>query len=344
MSEGYIYALQNESLKGILKVGNTTRSIPERVSELSHSPSIPTLFKCVYWAKVRYAANYEAHVHVRLQSRKVGKEFFRLTAEEAQIIISQVVGDNLIHDKLHKPEDVKFPDPRTDTYMKLATAKIDRMSLSTEEDYVYQIKKAARKISELRDWYQNPQNLCKEASLWQVVHDELNRIKSETWPSQFEKGESKENELKTKLANSIDDLIFQISRSANGINGLVRKLEDLISKAKWEFPNEDWNYHSAVLRKYETIHQLIFQISSSANKDRINDLEQKLEDLISKAKEEFPNEDWYYALKVLKIRQKIHHLKKEIRTAASKDTKIRLERQLGFLISEAKMEFPNEKW
>jgi len=139
-------------------------------------------------------------------------------------------------------------------------------------------------------------------------------------------------------------LISQISRSDNNINDLVRNSEDLISTAKWEFPNENWNYQSAVLRKYEMIHQLILQISSSANKDRINDLEQKLEDLISKAKEEFPNEDWYYALKVLKIRQKIHHLKKEIRTAASKDTKIRLERQLGFLISEAKMEFPNEKW
>ena len=138
MSEGYIYALKNESLKGMLKVGYTTRSIPERVRELSHSPSIPTPYKCVYYAKVRYAANYETQVHVRLQSRKVGKEFFRLTAEEAQIIIRQVVGECLIRDvdprttkDTSGPEILTFPDPPNDTYL-LAITCIDRMNLSTE--------------------------------------------------------------------------------------------------------------------------------------------------------------------------------------------------------------------
>ena len=78
-SQGIIYVLVNPSLSGLLKVGFTTRTIEERVKELSSSTSIPTPFIAIYWRSVGDVENLEKIVHARLKSYGFshGKEYFK---------------------------------------------------------------------------------------------------------------------------------------------------------------------------------------------------------------------------------------------------------------------------
>ena len=64
---GYIYILINPSIKGLIKVGKTTRDTDERVKELSSSTSIPTPFIVVYEMAVRNCSEAEKYVHSRLE-------------------------------------------------------------------------------------------------------------------------------------------------------------------------------------------------------------------------------------------------------------------------------------
>ena len=66
---GYIYALINYSMPGLIKVGFTTRSAEERAAELSAATAVPTPFVVAYDILVPDGAGGERRIHERLEEQ-----------------------------------------------------------------------------------------------------------------------------------------------------------------------------------------------------------------------------------------------------------------------------------
>jgi len=86
-SRGYVYAMVNPSMPGLVKVGKTKRNPEERAKELSSVTSIPMKFIVIYKAEVNDCDAGEAYVHQLLssKSKRVNehREFFEVKPEEA---------------------------------------------------------------------------------------------------------------------------------------------------------------------------------------------------------------------------------------------------------------------
>ncbi len=68
MSEqGYVYALINSSLSGMVKVGKTSRDPNERAQELSSATGVPTPFSVAYQIYVSDCSGAEAYIHTYLE-------------------------------------------------------------------------------------------------------------------------------------------------------------------------------------------------------------------------------------------------------------------------------------
>ncbi|WP_287771491.1 GIY-YIG nuclease family protein [Megasphaera sp.] len=87
MSNGYVYALVNPSMPGIVKIGMTTRNPEERVAELSDATGVPTPFILAYYTDFSDCETAERQIHAVLQEKGYrisdNREFFRLSSKEA---------------------------------------------------------------------------------------------------------------------------------------------------------------------------------------------------------------------------------------------------------------------
>lgn len=94
-SQGVIYVLVNPSLEGLIKVGYTTRTIEERVKELSSSTSIPTPFIPIYWRRVSEVEHLEKRIHTQLKSYGFshGKEYFKVAPPIVIDLIISIIGE-----------------------------------------------------------------------------------------------------------------------------------------------------------------------------------------------------------------------------------------------------------
>lgn len=85
---GEVYVLSNPSMAGLLKVGCTQDTGLKRAVELSSVTSVPTKFH-VEWslAVIGDPRSVEQRAHALLASKRAGKEFFKVTLDEAQSAI-----------------------------------------------------------------------------------------------------------------------------------------------------------------------------------------------------------------------------------------------------------------
>jgi len=83
---GYIYALINPSLDGMVKIGKTTRSPDERAKEISASTGVPTPFFVAYKIYVNDCDQAEKYMHTLLSSEGYrvsdNREFFQVPLEK----------------------------------------------------------------------------------------------------------------------------------------------------------------------------------------------------------------------------------------------------------------------
>lgn len=93
---GYLYVLSNEYSPGLLKIGFTTKSVEERALEL-YTTGVPAKFKIEYKIKIVDPQVWESKVHKALNNKKINKEWFKLSVDEAVVIIGSVVGEEPIH-------------------------------------------------------------------------------------------------------------------------------------------------------------------------------------------------------------------------------------------------------
>jgi hypothetical protein len=91
---GYIYALTNESMPALFKIGKTTRTVEERVEEISRGTGVPTPF--VIFTRQRVSDCTAAETMVHRYFGELGKrenarrEFFRVTSSEVLHIFERV--------------------------------------------------------------------------------------------------------------------------------------------------------------------------------------------------------------------------------------------------------------
>jgi hypothetical protein len=93
MSE-FIYILENPSFAGVIKIGMTAREVDVRVKELSSHTGVPTEFTVFRKYAVDDATLAERRIHARLVGYRVSenREFFKISAEDAAMIIEEMLG------------------------------------------------------------------------------------------------------------------------------------------------------------------------------------------------------------------------------------------------------------
>ena len=102
MSE-YIYVLINPALKGLLKIGRTSRSPESRAAELSASTGVPTPFIVAYDERVQNSMLAESLIHVELSNighrLSDSREFFTIPLKDAIAVIRRVCNSLPVDDQ-----------------------------------------------------------------------------------------------------------------------------------------------------------------------------------------------------------------------------------------------------
>jgi hypothetical protein len=82
----FVYILINEAMPGLIKIGRTTTSVKQRISELNQPAGIPLPFTCYYAARVDDCVKVERKLHEAFGDHRVRdrREFFRLSPHRAQ--------------------------------------------------------------------------------------------------------------------------------------------------------------------------------------------------------------------------------------------------------------------
>jgi hypothetical protein len=82
----FVYILINEAMPGLIKIGRTSTSVKQRISELNSPAGIPLPFTCYYAARVEDCVIVERKLHEAFGDHRVRdkREFFWLSPHRAQ--------------------------------------------------------------------------------------------------------------------------------------------------------------------------------------------------------------------------------------------------------------------
>ena len=88
---GYIYILSNPKMKGLLKIGLSTRPIQERIAELDSATGVPAPFEIEAYFLSANPEVHEKQIHAALAQYRVnGKEFFEVSISKASEVAESV--------------------------------------------------------------------------------------------------------------------------------------------------------------------------------------------------------------------------------------------------------------
>lgn len=115
MTEGYIYCFENDSMKGLLKIGMTTRAPDIRLKE-ANAPDTwkpPTPYKIVIAKKVKDVYKKEKTMHILLENyaERINKkrEFFYVSKEEI-IKFFELMDGEIWEDRQNKEVDEEMDE------------------------------------------------------------------------------------------------------------------------------------------------------------------------------------------------------------------------------------------
>ena len=85
VTAGWIYVLVNSGLPELVKIGSTTRTVDERILELSRATGVPTRYICAYKFAVADPLAAEIRIHEALAKHRYNddREFFLMSATDA---------------------------------------------------------------------------------------------------------------------------------------------------------------------------------------------------------------------------------------------------------------------
>lgn len=134
---GYVYVMSNRSMKGLFKIGMTTRTPEERAAELSSVSGVPHPFE-VRWARavVGDVARIERLVHDRLAKHREGKEFFRIGLAQATSTIDEVC-IHLYPEQHDTPNTIEARQRAFDLKVAERDASLSEAALQRNRDAIY---------------------------------------------------------------------------------------------------------------------------------------------------------------------------------------------------------------
>ena len=132
---GQVYILSNPSMAGLVKVGYTTGDATDRAAALSGVTSVPTGFK-VEWslAVIGNPREVEQRAHAHLAKHRTGKEFFRVSLDQAKAACIQSFAE--LYPERAKEMDAAFvrrADEELTRRGELARLKVEREKAREEE-------------------------------------------------------------------------------------------------------------------------------------------------------------------------------------------------------------------
>src|SRR5881409_3827309 len=91
---GFVYLLSNPAMPGLVKIGQTTRTVEERVAELSASTGVPTPFviEAAFASVHPWADETRVHTHLAAYRYMRQREFFRLYPVQALEMLTPLWG------------------------------------------------------------------------------------------------------------------------------------------------------------------------------------------------------------------------------------------------------------
>jgi hypothetical protein len=95
---GYVYILSNPSMKGLLKIGLSTRPVQDRVAELNSATGVPMPFKIETYFVSNDPEAREQRIHAMLADYRVkGKEFFEVALSESLRVVESICNRPPVH-------------------------------------------------------------------------------------------------------------------------------------------------------------------------------------------------------------------------------------------------------
>lgn len=160
---GFIYAMSNKSMPGILKIGMTERSVEERLKEANSPSFIPIPFIIEIFKQVKNCKEKEKLIHQILHSKRVNpkRDFFQVSLEEIVPIFELIepLNNEDQNDKI-KEMEIQIKSLQEETYNihdYYADTNFDKQikeEYDTMYDFVYNIiipSKNNIKISLVKD-------------------------------------------------------------------------------------------------------------------------------------------------------------------------------------------------
>ncbi|HEA66602.1 MAG TPA: hypothetical protein ENI07_07270 [Desulfobacterales bacterium] len=111
---GYIYILTHSRMPGLVKIGLTTTTVAQRVTEINASAGVPGKFKEFCSFLVSDPERIESVVHRKLRAFRLvtSKEFFELKPSVAKQYVGQIIEEAEFGVKFDPTEMTLLSDPK----------------------------------------------------------------------------------------------------------------------------------------------------------------------------------------------------------------------------------------
>ena len=109
--KGWVYVITNKAMPGVVKIGFSLKDPELRASELNHTGA-PHPYEVAYEALVEDPRDIEQRTHKALSDRSEGKEWFRLTVEEAVVAIQRNAGQKILAESYKSADRAKAESKR----------------------------------------------------------------------------------------------------------------------------------------------------------------------------------------------------------------------------------------
>jgi hypothetical protein len=149
--KGWVYVYINPLLKGLVKIGFTTKTPQLRVKEQDQA-GLPYSHELVYEALILDAQRVEQKVHKALKDKNENKEWFRCTVSEAIKKIKEIAGDDLLLEEGGESENIEVI-PVVSQNDPINTEEVDSMPFESKGHLNFSVQRVQQACSVCRKQY-----------------------------------------------------------------------------------------------------------------------------------------------------------------------------------------------
>jgi len=139
--KGWVYVITNKAMPDLVKVGFSSKDPESRAKEL-YTTGTPHHYVVDYDVLVSDPYQIEQRVHLKLQSLREGKEWFRCTTEKAVMVIRETVGDAALLENFRKLEKAKIEQEIQNEKIKQEKSKLKHEAKTKLQEEVKKETKA----------------------------------------------------------------------------------------------------------------------------------------------------------------------------------------------------------